>query len=150
MRQKIIFKINNQNLYDDQILIDDIYPVLFTCVDDLENTYLCSCYFTDPSKTLWLITKTEPECVIELLNNKVTIRELFKSDELWAICKSKNEEIQVKRIEDCKKFDKNAFPAEGEYMDADTGEFEEEISILKRRIYSQNVSGKIRNNKCRL
>ncbi len=42
MRQKIIFKINNQNLYEDLVLIDDIYPILFTCVDDLENTYLCS------------------------------------------------------------------------------------------------------------
>ena len=72
--------------------------------------------------------------MINLLNNKVTIRELFESDELWEICKSKNEEIQVKRIEDCKNFDENAFPAEGEYMDADTGEFEEEIAILKKRI----------------
>lgn len=134
MRQKIIFKINNQNLYEDLILIDDIYPILFTCVDDLENTYLCSCYFADPSKTLWLAIKTEPERVINLLNNKVTIRKLFESDELWEICKSKNEEIQVKRIEDCKNFDENAFPAEGEYMDADTGEFEEEIAILKKRI----------------
>ena len=134
MRQKIIFKINNQNLYEDLILIDDIYPVLFTCVDDLENTYLCSCYFADLSKILWLVTKTDPESVIDLLINKVTIRELFESNELWAICKSKNEEIQVKRIEDCKNFDENAFPAEGEYMDADTGEFEEEITILKKRI----------------
>jgi hypothetical protein len=134
MRQKIIFKINNQNLYEDLILIDNIYPVLFTCVDDLENTYLCSCYFADPSKILWLVTKTDLESVIDLLINKVTIRELFESDELWEICKSKNEEIQVKRIEDCKNFDENAFPAEGEYMDADTGEFEEEITILKKRI----------------
>ena len=134
MRHKIIFKINNQNLYEDLILIDNIYPVLFTCVDDLENTYLCSCYFADPSKILWLVTKTDLESVIDLLINKVTIRELFESDELWEICKSKNEEIQVKRIEDCKNFDENAFPAEGEYMDADTGEFEEEITILKKRI----------------
>lgn len=134
MRQKIIFKINNQNLYEDLILIDNIYPVLFTCVDDLENTYLCSCYFADPSKILWLVTKTDLESVIDLLINKVKIRELFESDELWEICKSKNEEIQVKRIEDCKNFDENAFPAEGEYMDADTGEFEEEITILKKRI----------------
>lgn len=134
MRQKIILKINNHNLYEDLIFVDDIYPVLFTCVDDWENTYLCSCYFADPSKILWLVTKTEPERVIDLLNNKVTIRELFEPDELWAICKAKNEEIQVKRIEDCKNFDENAFPAEGEYMDADTGEFEEEISILKKRI----------------
>lgn len=134
MRQKIIFKINNQNLYEDLILIDNIYPVLFTCVDDLENTYLCSCYFADPSKILWLVTKTDLESVIDLLINKVTIRELFESDELWEICKSKNEEIQVKRIEDCKNFDENAFLAEGEYMDADTGEFEEEITILKKRI----------------
>ena len=99
MRQNAIFKINNQNLYEDLILIDDIYPVLFTCVDDFENTYLSICYFADPSKILWLVTKTAPERVIDLLNNKVTIRELFESDELWAICKSKNEEIQVKRIE---------------------------------------------------
>ena len=150
MKQNVMFRINNRNLYEDLIFVDYIYPVLFTCVDDWENTYLSTCYFADSSKTLWLVTKTEPERVINLLNNKVTIRELFESEELWGICKSKNEEMQVKRIEDSKSFDKNAFPAEGEYMDADTGEFEEEISILKRRIYSQNVSGKIRNNKCKL
>ena len=134
MKQKVMFRINNQNLYEDLVFIDGIYPVLFTCVDSLKYTYLCACYFADHSKTLWLVTKTEPERLIELLNNKETIRELFKSDELWVICKSKNEEIQVKRIENCKNFDQNAFPAEGEYMDADTGEFEKEISILKKRI----------------
>ena len=96
------------------------------------------------------MTKADSESVIDLLINKVTIRKLFESDELWAICKLKNEEIQVKRIEDSKHFDKNAFPAEGEYMDTDIGEFEEEIAVLKRRIYSKNVSGKIRNNKCKL
>ena len=135
MEQKAMFRVNNQNLYEDLVFIDDIYPVLFTCVDDLENTYLSTCYFADHSKTLWLVTKIEPERVINLLNNKVTIRELFESDELWMICKSKSKkEIQVKQIADCKNFDKNAFPAEGEYMDVDEEEFEEEISILKKRI----------------
>ena len=135
MEQKAMFRVNNQNLYEDLVFIDDNYPVLFTCVDDLENTYLSTCYFADHSKTLWLVTKIEPERVINLLNNKVTIRELFESDELWMICKSKSKkEIQVKQIADCKNFDKNAFPAEGEYMDADEEEFEEEISILKKRI----------------
>lgn len=112
MEQKAMFRVNNQNLYEDLVFIDDIYPVLFTCVDDLENTYLSTCYFADHSKTLWLVTKIEPERVINLLNNKVTIRELFESDELWMICKSKSKkEIQVKQIADCKNFDKNAFPA---------------------------------------
>lgn len=135
MEQKAMFRVNNQNLYEDLVFIDDIYPVLFTCIDNLRNTYLCACYFADSSKTLWLVTKTEPERVIELLNNKETIREMFESDELWMICKLKSKkEIQVKQIADWKNFDKNAFPEEGEYMDADEEEFEEEISILKKRI----------------
>ena len=135
MKQKVMFRINNQNLYEDLVFIDGIYPVLFTCVDSLKYTYLCACYFADHSKTLWLVTKTEPERLIELLNNKETIREMFESDELWMICKSKSKKyIQVIKIADLKNFDKNAFPAEGEYMDADAEEFVEEISILKKRI----------------
>lgn len=138
MKKNVMFRINDRNLYEDLIFVDYIYPVLFTCVDDFENTYISACYFADASKTLWLLAKTDPKLLIDLLNNKLTIRKLFETDELWAICKEKNRNIQVKKIEDRNAFDQKAFPAAGEYMDSDIGEFDEEITVLKKRISSRN------------
>lgn len=135
MMKNVIFKINNKNLYEDQILLDYIYPVLFTCVDDHEDMYLSVCYDANVTKTCWLLAKVDPIQVIKLLKNDVTIRELFESDNLWNICRTaNNSENYVERIKDYRSFDPKAFPAAGEYMDADEDEFLEEIELFKKRI----------------
>ncbi len=135
MERNIIFHINETKLYEDLILMEGIYPVLFTCIDDFGNTYLSVCYRADGIKTCWLLAKTNPEKIIDLLSNKVTIRELFESDELWSIRSIKDEEnMYVEKIEDYRLFDPAAFPAEGEYLDADNGEFVKEISVLQQRL----------------
>lgn len=81
MMRNVVFQVNNKNLYEDQILLDYIYPVLFTCVDDFENMYLSVCYNADASKTCWLLAKVDPVQVIDLLENKVTIRKLFECND---------------------------------------------------------------------
>ena len=137
MKGNIIFRISDQNLYIDLILVENIYPVLFTCLDDYKNMYISVCYYADGTKTCWLLTKTDPEKLIALLSNKVTIRELFESDELWSVCSTEDEEnIYVEKIADYRSFDPVAFPVKGEYMDADSGEFTEEISVLQQRLTS--------------
>lgn len=137
MNKDVSFKISGVKLYEDLILVENIYPVLFTCIDDFWNTYLSVCYYADGVKTCWLLTKTDPEKLIALLSNNVTIRELFESDELWSVCSTEDKEnIYVEKIADYRSFDPAAFPAEGEYIDADNGEFEEEISVLQQRLAS--------------
>lgn len=137
MNKDVLFQISEIKLYEDLILVENIYPVLFTCIDDFWNTYLSVCYYADGVKTCWLLTKTDPEKLIALLSNKVTIRELFESDELWSVCSTEDEEnIYVEKIADYRSFDPTVFPVEGEYMDADSGEFTEEISVLQQRLAS--------------
>ena len=133
--RNVVFQVNNKNLYEDQILLDYIYPVLFTCVDDFENMYISVCYNADASKTCWLLAKVDPVQVIDLLENKVTIRRLFECNDLWNISKIANNSHKcVEKILDYREFDSEAFPAEGEYMDADEDEFAEEIEVFKKRI----------------
>lgn len=137
MNKDVLFQISGVKLYEDLILVENIYPVLFTCIDDFLNTYLSVCYYADGTKTCWLLAKTAPEKIINLLSNKVTIRELFESDELWLVCSTEDEEnIYVEKIADYRSFDPAAFPVKGEYMDADSGEFTEEISVLQQRLAS--------------
>lgn len=139
MMKNVVFKVDNKELYEDQVLLDYIYPVLFTCVDDFDNMYISVCYDADISKTCWLLAKVKPVQVIDLLENKITIREMFECDDLWNICKlSHSSEKNVEKIKDYKTFDSKAFPAKGEYMDADEGEFSEEIEIFKNRIPLSN------------
>ena len=139
MMKNVVFKVDNKELYEDQVLLDYIYPVLFTCVDDFDNMYISVCYDADASKTCWLLAKVKPVQVIDLLENKITIREMFECDDLWNICKlSHSLEKNVEKIKDYKTFDSKAFPAKGEYMDADEGEFSEEIEIFKNRIPLSN------------
>lgn len=144
MKKNVLFKLNNKDLYEDQILLDYIYPVLFTCIDDFENMYLSVCYTANASKTCWLLAKVDPSQVINLLSNKKTIREMFECDNLWNLYKIGNDtEIHVEKIENYKTFDQDAFPAEGEYMDADDGEFSEEIKIFQERISTEKYTLKL-------
>lgn len=135
MGKQVLFQINEMKLYEDLVLVENIYPVLFTCIDNFGNTYLSVCYYADGIKTCWLLAKINPEKIIDLLSNKVTIRELFESDKLWSIRSIKGEEkMLVEKITDYRSFVPAAFPAKGEYMDADSGEFAEEISVLRQRL----------------
>ena len=141
MMKNVVFKINNICLYEDQILLDYIYPVLFTCIDDFDNMYLSVCYDAEVSKTCWLLAKVSPDQVISLLENRVTIRELFECKDLWYICKYANSsEKYVEKIKDYKNFDQDAFPAKGEYMDAEEDEFLEEIELFRNRISSESYN----------
>lgn len=143
MMKNVIFKINNICLYEDQILLDYIYPVLFTCIDDFDNMYLSVCYDAEASKTCWLLAKVSPDQVISLLENRVTIRELFECKDLWYICKYANSsEKYVEKVKDYKNFDQDAFPAKGEYMDAEEDEFLEEIELFRNRISSESYKVK--------
>lgn len=131
--KNVVFNVDNTNLYQDQVFFEGIYPVLFTCIDDYKNMYLAVCYQSDASKTCWLLAKVNPCQVIDLLQNKATIKELFECENLWNICKiANNSEKLVEKIKDYRNFDQTAFPVEGIYMDADTDEFSKEIELLKQ------------------
>ena len=52
------------------------YPVLFTCKND-KDIYLFICYYVNSEKIEWIGTRTTYDNLIDLLENKITIRDAF-------------------------------------------------------------------------
>lgn len=121
-----------QNIVLDKILFESKYPVLFTCKNN-KDVYLFICCFAGAEKIEWIGTKTSYENLIDLLENRVTIRDAF-----FNVTKDKilisygNQKIQYK-VEDRHNIPEKLLPTAGEYMDAEEDEYTEEISDFKRR-----------------
>lgn len=144
MKEKRLFKINSLDLTQDIVLVDFIYPVLFTCTDNCGHIYIVACYLADSNTREWLIADTDPEKVISLLQNKISIRDMFLGTRLWqAVLKADGVTPTIKQV-NAEELDPQILPTKGEYMDADPGEFEEEIRYLRNcitDIYGEPVSG---------
>lgn len=50
-------------------------PVLFVCIDSKGNRFLCSCY---QMSTNWVIGQVQEKALIALIDDQITIREVFK------------------------------------------------------------------------
>lgn len=130
---------NNTKMFNkikmDTILVEDKYPVLFTCRDK-NDTYLFICCFVNSKVIKWIGTKIKCETLIELLKNEITIRAAFAGnyDEKLLIEYSELEEnTSVKKVHP-NMIPENYLPTGASYMDAEEGEFEEEIRIFSSRI----------------
>lgn len=131
--EKILKKIPMfKNLKLDTILFESKYPVLFTCVKENE-VYLFSCCLVTAKIMKWIGTKTDYDTLIQLLQDKLTIREAFLNvSEEKIIIEYNGHETNYIIV------DKNSVPSEllptsGEYMDAEEDEFAEEIATFKER-----------------
>lgn len=116
----------------DKILFESKYPVLFTCKKD-DDIYLFICCMVSASKAEWIGTKTDYDTLIGLLENKITIREAFLSvaEEKYLLKYDGSEvfytETKAENIPD------ELLPSAGEYMDAEEGEYAEEIKVFESR-----------------
>ena len=116
----------------DKILFESKYPVLFTCKKN-DDIYLFICCMVSASKVEWIGTKTDCDTLIGLLENKITICEAFLNvtGEKYLVkydgsevfyTETKAENIPYKLL-----------PSAGEYMDAEEGEYAEEIKVFESR-----------------
>lgn len=120
----------------DKVLFEAKYPVLFTCKDD-NGIYLFICFFVNFEKMEWIGTKTSYDNLIDLLENKVTIRDAFlnvTSDKMLITYNGDNVTCEIKESRD---IPEEILPTAGEYMDAEDGEFDEEIAAFKEQ--NQNI-----------
>lgn len=116
----------------DRILFESKYPVLFTCKNDNE-VYLFICHCVNSERIDWIGTRTTYDNLINLLENKITIRSAFLNvtdDKLMIEYDGKNVSYIQKKAEE---LPDAILPTMGEYMDAEEGEYEEEIAEFKKR-----------------
>lgn len=121
-----------EHLTMDRILFEGQYPVLFTCTDN-EKVYLFICYYRSNREMSWIGTVTDYDNLIQLLQNKVTIRDAFMAvteDKMMITYDGHQTTFSfVKRD----RIPEGILPTDGEFMDADEDEFSEEIDEFNFR-----------------
>ena len=128
-RTKKIF-INTEKygeLYIDKIFFESYYPIIFSCVNSHGDLFLVVCSQNNRSDIKGLIARTNPEDIIQLLSDKITIRELLlNASEKFSVDYQKGKYIVNESTTD---FDEDSLflPAEDSFMEAEDGEFDEGI-----------------------
>ena len=117
-------KISNfQKVILDTILFESKYPVLFTCKND-KDIYLFICCFVNFEKIKWIGRRTTYDNLIDLLENKITIRDAFlngTNNKIMIEYDGKEVEYELKKSSE---IPDEILPTVGEYMDAEEGEYE--------------------------
>lgn len=137
-----------KNVSMDVVLFESKYPVLFTCKDE-GKIYLFICCLVNSKIAKWIGTETRYETLIELLEDKIPIRDAFLKDDVKKMI------IEYDGIQKCiscnqingSEIPESLLPTVGEYMEAEDGEFDEEIQIFKSRIVSKEVIIKPQENR---
>lgn len=93
-------------------------PILFTCVDQKETRYLCSCCHLGSQ---WVLGKTTPDILMAMIEDKITLHKAFQESNPCYFLQRVDTGYSITRDIPC-----DAFPIEGEYLDLEderTGTF---------------------------
>ena len=123
------------SVYWDMVLAEYGRPILFTCLDEYDNLYICSCYHAGGDAVEWMLVKTTEEAVIKLLQNQIPIHDMFSDAETVYLLTLSERGAQPQAVKKATQdVPENYFPTAGYDMDAEEGEFDEEIAELRERI----------------
>lgn len=117
----------------DVILFEGAYPILFTCKSE-SDIYMFICCEFDGKNVKWIATKTDYKNLINLLRDKISIRESFLngSNTMFAIDFNGVDVLCKELLKS--EINSNILPSAGQYMGAEKGEFFEEILIFEERL----------------
>lgn len=111
----------------DKIFFESYFPIIFTCINKSNQLFFVVCCKNNQDGCKWLICKTEPEKIVQLLKNKITVRNvLLESSERFSLNYIHNEYIFDDTAAD---FNENSIylPKKDSFMYPDEGEFDKEI-----------------------
>lgn len=120
------------NLYIDYDIIYYDCSILFTCIDDNKNLFLCMC--TDILiEQKWILVPTTKHIIINLLQNKISVLESLKQsrNKYYIITFNIiNKKESITEIE-FSNINPTDLPADDFYIEPENGEFDEYINTLK-------------------
>ena len=61
----------------DQIIFGPVYPILFTCFNAYHELFLCICPQNNEKGKKWVIVKTAPEILVDMLQDNITMYDAF-------------------------------------------------------------------------
>lgn len=136
----ICFILENKNLYVDEYLVDFNIPIFFICKDDDNYKYAVECI--DTKALTYVISKVDLTDVLDMLQNKVTLRDfILNGNNFWLI--KSGDSIENDIVEVIKEIDSNKLPKENEFLDLHNKKIENYIKKLEMEKVSFNSSFEI-------
>lgn len=122
-------------LYLDMVLVEATRPLFFTCIDNNDKMYACSCHCADGEKCQWVVVPSTCEKMIEVLTDRITIRDVFDGSggDVFLVTLYAGDREKVVEKTDLRHLPKDILPTPGYYMEVENGEFDEEIAELRNR-----------------
>ena len=75
-KRKVAFKLPQiGSLWYENIFVSETHPILYTCIDKQNNHYICLFSVESAKLRKWLISPVETQTIIDMLEDKITIRE---------------------------------------------------------------------------
>ncbi|MCD8120337.1 MAG: hypothetical protein LUE29_12825 [Lachnospiraceae bacterium] len=129
--KKFIWLEEYGQLYIDKVIFESYFPVIFTCLNDRKEVFICVCCQNNEEGCKWLIGKTDGKSIVKMLRDEITVRQLLVEYSTGRIT------VDYKENEYCISYsnsdwDKDSIylPKSDSYMYAEDGEFDEEINYF--------------------
>lgn len=123
----------------DRVLFETFIPILFVCENENKELFICVCHHTQNDQRSWLVAKTTADLIIQLLTDKITLRQIFTTDPTIRLTITKtNKKTDIYHNEDDWLEYSPKLPAEA-YLDADGDEYAEDIAYYKNKKYSKKI-----------
>lgn len=123
-------------LYIDRVLFESYFPIIFTCINDHKDIFICVCCQNNEKGCKWLIGKTNGISIVRMLRDEITIRQLLLeySTGKISVDYAENEYAVAYNNSDWNE-NSNYLPKEDSYIYAEDGEFEDEIFYFSSTDY---------------
>lgn len=115
-------------LFIDKVIFESYFPIIFTCVNDKKELFLCVCCQNNENGCKWLVGKTNNYKIISMLQDKITIRDLLLESEGRITVDYINNKYIVSFDNSDWKEDSIFLPKKDSYLNVEPGEFDEEIA----------------------
>lgn len=118
-------------LYIDKVLFESYFPVVFTCINDKKDIFIGVCCQNNEKGCKWLLGKTNGINVAKMLRDEITIRQLLLQYSLGKISVDYVENGYVISYNNPDWDEMSPYlPKEDSYINAEDGEFEDEINYF--------------------
>jgi len=128
-------------LYVDKVLFESYFPIIFTCVNDNKDIFICICCQNNEKGCKWLLGRTDGKSIVRVLRDEITIRQLlleYSSGKISVDYAGNGYAVAYNNSD----WDENSpyLPKEDSYMYAEDGEFEEEINYFSSMDYDMHYN----------
>lgn len=135
MDDSMCFKLGNEYLYSEQMLIefnDD--PAFYICKSQNDNYYVVLCLDIEIGD--YTIINPNVRDILLMLNGKIPMRDLYKRvNSFWKVSVGKEIEEDIVTKHDIEDIDKNILPYEGEYFIIHNQEIKEYATKLENKYH---------------